>query len=492
MARFLFRDSIAMSVALILIMLSVFHSYLLFHLGAEFFSILISFSIFIFGWNTKRHFENNYLLVIAVAYLFIAFFDMLHTLTYQEMGIFDADPNLSIEVWIATRFLESLTFLAAYFLLDKRLNPNTLFYTYLAIAVALFAVIAGGAFPDCYVLGEGLTTFKIASEYVIALILFISGLLLYRDDSMPRRVKGLIITSIGLTIASEFSFTLYHDMFGIFNIVGHMLKIVSFYLLYKAILEVGLTNPMELLTHQLKKSQLENLHKQELLIRQSRLVGAGEALSNAAHQWRQPLSAVGEMIQEIEDSYRYGELSEAYLTKLVTQSMEQLQNLSTTIDRFSTFFSSSERAEHFDARHSIETVLAILGARIDALAITTALDVRCECFIHGVQKEFAQAIFHILNNAIDVLEERDNRDKEIRIRIEENPGRTARIVIEDNAGGIDPAVREKIFEPYSTTKHRGSGVGLGLYIAKSIIEEKMEGQLSLDEGDRGARFTIAL
>ena len=279
---------------------------------------------------------------------------MVHTLTYQEMGIFEVNPNFAIETWIAGRFIESFTFLIAYFLINKKVSPPVILISYFVISLAILGTIVSGYFPDCYVLGEGLTPFKKMSEYLIALILLISTILLYRQVDIPDRIKKLVIASMLITVLSELSFTLYHDMFGVFNIIGHILKIISFYLLYKAILEEGLTNPMELLNLKLLKSQEENLKKQELLIQQSRLTGAGEALNNIAHQWRQPLNALGLMIQDLEDAYSHGDFNEAYLQEMVENSMKSINALSETINRFTVFFSPSQSQRDFNVAATIE------------------------------------------------------------------------------------------------------------------------------------------
>src|SRR3954471_12412065 len=64
------------------------NNYLLFHSLAELFSIIIACGIFILAWNTRAFIRNNYLLFIGIAYLFVAFFDTLHTLAYHGMGVF--------------------------------------------------------------------------------------------------------------------------------------------------------------------------------------------------------------------------------------------------------------------------------------------------------------------------------------------------------------------------------------------------------------------
>jgi hypothetical protein len=80
-------------------------NYLLFHSLAEIFSIVVACSIFMIVWNSRRFIENSYFILIGIAYLFVGFMDLLHTLAYTGMGVFaESDTNLPTQLWIATPF----------------------------------------------------------------------------------------------------------------------------------------------------------------------------------------------------------------------------------------------------------------------------------------------------------------------------------------------------------------------------------------------------
>jgi len=84
-------------------------SYVLFHSMAELFSIVIAAGIFVIAWNTRKFMPNAYLLFIGIAYLYIAFIDLVHTLVYKGMGVFPgADANLPTQLWIAGRHMEAV------------------------------------------------------------------------------------------------------------------------------------------------------------------------------------------------------------------------------------------------------------------------------------------------------------------------------------------------------------------------------------------------
>ncbi len=233
------------------------HNYLLFHVMIEGFSIVVASSLFMLAWSARHRLDNDYLLLLGVAYLFIGGIDFLHTLTYKGMGVFPGScTNLATELWIAARYVEALTLLVAPLALRMRLRPSLTFVLYAAVSVLLVTAIFGGFFPDCFVEGQGLTPFKVASEYVIAVCLAAAAIFLYvRRASFDKTVLRLLIASIILTIGSEMSFTLYDGPYGAFNMLGHLLKLASFYLIYRAIIVTSLTRPYDLLYRRLHESE---------------------------------------------------------------------------------------------------------------------------------------------------------------------------------------------------------------------------------------------
>jgi PAS domain S-box-containing protein len=233
-------------------------NYLLFHSFAEVFSIVIAFAIFAIAWNSRRLIDNNYLLFIGIAYLFVGGLDFVHTLAYKGMGVFsEHGTNLATQLWISARYLESLSLLAAALLIHRKLRTNMAFLAYcLVVGLVLASIFYWKVFPAAFIEGTGLTTFKVISEYVISGILAGAIWLLFRHrNEFSTGVFRLVVASIAITIVSEMAFTLYTDAYGIANMIGHLLKIVSFYLIYKALIETGLRNPYDLLFRDLKQSE---------------------------------------------------------------------------------------------------------------------------------------------------------------------------------------------------------------------------------------------
>ncbi|HOV86104.1 MAG TPA: MASE3 domain-containing protein [Syntrophobacteraceae bacterium] len=232
--------------------------YLLFHSLVELFSIVIAFGMFARAWNSRRFFDNNCLLFLGIAYPFVGALDLVHTLAYKGMGVFPrTDTNLPTQRWVAARFTESVSLLPAPLFFRRKIDVSPLLMGHtLACSLLLPGILHWEVFPACFAEGSGLTVFKKASEYGICLIFPASVFLGARHrDRFDEGVFRLVVWSIGLTIASEPAFTFYIHVHGFSNWVGHILKIASFSLLYKAVIETGLARPYDLLFRELKKSE---------------------------------------------------------------------------------------------------------------------------------------------------------------------------------------------------------------------------------------------
>ena len=243
---------------IILYVLSTYN-YLLFHSIAEVFSILVAFVIFVITWNSRKIVSNSYLVLIGTAYLFVGIIDLIHTLAYKGMGIFGQNGgNLATQLWIVSRYIESFSLLLAPLFFKKKLKFELVFLLYFTVTLfLLLSIFYWRNFPFCYIEGIGLTAFKKISEYVIALVLFMAMVHLWKKrEELDNNVFKLIVFSIAVTILSEFFFTFYLSVYGIFNLIGHFMKILSFYLIYKAIVVTGIVKPFDLLFRDLKQSEV--------------------------------------------------------------------------------------------------------------------------------------------------------------------------------------------------------------------------------------------
>jgi len=250
------RKVIMVAIAGIFVLLGLhstsFYNYLLFHSLAEIFSIIVACGIFILAWNSRRFLDNNYLFFIGIAYLFIGALDLLHMLGYKGMTVFPGyGTNLPTQLWIGARYMESFSLLVAPLFFRRKLQMNLVFIGYFLIfSFIIGSIFYWDIFPACFVEGVGLTPFKKVSEYIISFVLLGSiALLLQKREEFSGGILRLLITSVIVTIASELAFTFYIHAYGFSNLVGHYLKIISFYLIYKAIIESGLIKPYPKFMH---------------------------------------------------------------------------------------------------------------------------------------------------------------------------------------------------------------------------------------------------
>lgn len=240
------------------------HSYILFHSLVEVSTSVVAFGIFVIAWASRRYVSNNFLLIIGVGYFFVGGFDLLHMLSYQGMGVFDVhDPNVATQLWIAARYLEAASFIAAFFFFSDKRQPKiqeNMIKVLLSFAVVFFAVLASifywRNFPVAYRVGAGLTEFKKTSEYLISFLFLGSiALLHWKRKLFDREIAGLLFLALVMKIVSELLFTEYVGVFDFSNMLGHLFKFISFILLYKAVLEGGLMKPYRFMFMDLKRSE---------------------------------------------------------------------------------------------------------------------------------------------------------------------------------------------------------------------------------------------
>lgn len=453
------------------------HNYLLFHSVVEVASVVVAGSIFVIAWNARRYHADSFFLVLGTAYLFIGGLDLLHALAYKGMGVFPGHgSNLATQLWIAARYLESASLLAASLIVGRRVRASSVILAYLiVIIVILTAIFPLGAFPDCFIEGVGLTRFKVASEYIIAFILLASLLTLHRRmDVFEPKVVRLLNASIIVTVASEMSFTLYSDVYGILNMLGHYLKIVSFALIYEAIVVTGIRRPYAILFRELRLAQ-------DRLLRKERLSTFGKIAGSVAHDIRNPLGAVSN--------------SAFYLERRIGNKDEKVDKHLTLIRR------EVERANRIIGElldFTRERKLSLTECDINALITTLVSDLPIPENIN-VKKRLAnarpaipvdpdhvrRALENLVTNALQAMS--DGGTLTITTTVEED---MVAIILTDTGHGIDKEEKKAIFEPLYTT--RAKGIGLGLSIVKDIVDAH-SGTIGVEstEGE-GAAFTVRL
>ncbi|MHB8136151.1 MAG: MASE3 domain-containing protein [Anaerolineaceae bacterium] len=259
--RFISKYRLLMAVS-VLILVALYFIYkvnfLLFHNLAEIFSILVAGAIFMFFWNARRYLNNGYYLFIGIAFAFVAVIDLLHTLAYAGMGVIPgSDTNLGAQLWILGRYVEAGSFLIAPFLLQRRVKIKLVAVGFLIlVSFGLLSIFLWKTFPITFVDGVGLTPFKIFSEILISVLFCLAALIHYQKrKNFDKNELLLLIAALGAGVVSELFFTSYMNAYSANGFIGHLFKILSFYLIYRAFIAVSLVKPYNLLFRDLKQTE---------------------------------------------------------------------------------------------------------------------------------------------------------------------------------------------------------------------------------------------
>jgi signal transduction histidine kinase len=250
-------------------------------------------------------------------------------------------------------------------------------------------------------------------------------------------------------------------------------------------LEVFNQEMQELVALEVKK----NLEKQHMLELQTRHAQMGEMIAMITHQWKQPLSVIQTLGTLLKIKYASGKLTQKLFTEKIDNLLSQATHLNQTVNDFQHFFTPSKKKVTFDMKETMTSVLELIEMEYALQNIKIILEEESPVSVSGYENEYKQVILSILQNAKDAFLLNTQKDKEISIRIAKQDNFSL-VTIEDNAGGIPPKIIESIFAQYVSTKEEGSG--LGLYIAKSVIENNMQGKLWVENTKSGACFYIQL
>ncbi|MBJ6726833.1 sensor histidine kinase [Geomesophilobacter sediminis] len=253
--------------------------------------------------------------------------------------------------------------------------------------------------------------------------------------------------------------------------------------------ELALRQAHDELEQRVADRTAELREKDRLLLVQSRQAAMGEMIGNIAHQWRQPLNSLGITIQQLLLCYDFGNFDRAFLERNVNTSMDLIQHMSATIDDFRNYFKADKERTEFKLSDAVAKTLSLVGESFRHQGIGVEVREQGDPVVSGFANEYAQVLLNILNNARDAFGERQTREPKITISIRAEGSRSV-VTISDNAGGISEEIIDKIFDPYFSTKGPQYGTGVGLFMAKGIIENNMGGTLTARNSGDGAEFRI--
>lgn len=229
----------------------------------------------------------------------------------------------------------------------------------------------------------------------------------------------------------------------------------------------------------------------EIMCHQSRLAAMGEMIDSIAHQWRQPLNGLGIIVQGLRHFSNLQTINKELLFEIETEIMEKVTYMTQTIDDFSNFFRISKNKESFNLLKNINDAIRLIDAQLKINNVKTKIDIKDNTSLEiiGFPNEFRQVIMNLVHNAMMAILSVEKNDGLIKLDIYNNKNTTI-ISIKDNGSGIKKEHMDKIFDPYFTTREKGSGIGL--YMSKMIIEHHMKGSLSAKNHENGTEFIITL
>lgn len=241
-----------------------------------------------------------------------------------------------------------------------------------------------------------------------------------------------------------------------------------------------------LLSRRIEEETARAVERERLLLRQANCATMGEMTGIIAHQWRQPLSSLSLILQNMRLDNHDGLLDEPALDAYLDRAQRTIDLMAATIDDFRLFFTQNLPPQRFDLLGTVRKCAELMDASLKAHGIV--LDIGGDAvFVHGRENECLHVLVNLVANAKEALVARRGGGGRIQVGVGRD-GDEAWLCLCDNAGGIAPEVIERIFDPYFSTKQGGSGIGL--YLARTIVEQHMRGRISAENWQQGTRFHL--
>jgi len=234
--------------------------------------------------------------------------------------------------------------------------------------------------------------------------------------------------------------------------------------------------------------------QEAMLVQQNKLAAMGEMLGHIAHQWRQPLNVLNLTTFDLKFKHTMGSLSdEKLLAGLDTINLISEQ-MNTTVNDFMNFYKPNKEKRVFSLYASVLYATTIAEVQLKNAGISLAIHIDTSLTIYGLANELQQVILNLITNAKDAFSDKEIVPKQICLVAWKEEEHVC-LCVEDNAGGIEEALLERIFEPYFTTKGKMQGSGIGLYICSMIMKESFGGRIRVEnitheQSTIGARFIL--
>lgn len=454
----------------ILLLIASF-DFVIFHTLAELFAISVALVMFALAWHTRDFTSNHFLLFLACGYFWVGVLDLAHTLSYRGLELLPGSgANLSSQFWIVTRFYEASLLFLAPLLAGRRLASEWLFGVNALAAVTLAALVLGDLLPETYRDGSGLTEFKVYAEYAIIALLGGAVVALLRQRGLIGRDQvTMMIASIVLTAAAEVSFTVYLDPHGLANLVGHVFKLFSFWVIFQAVVASNLRKPYVDLQEAVAAARLSR----QAAERASR--AKSDFLSMMSHDLRTPLNAIvgfSEMMR-LQALGPLGNPRYVEYTEAIRKSGAQLVSLINDVLDVSRIESGSYALD--EEPIAIRELLSEVYVGLDCDAPLGRNSIRLDipdgapCVL-AERRALTQIVTNLISNATKFS------DPGSEIVVSWGPAGEGRwaLGVHDRGCGIPADRIGRVTEPFVQgnphLSRRHGGIGLGLHIVRLLTE----------------------
>jgi signal transduction histidine kinase len=233
------------------------------------------------------------------------------------------------------------------------------------------------------------------------------------------------------------------------------------------------------------------LAQQQFLVSASKMAALGEMAGGVAHEINTPLAAIRNLSEQISEVAVEEPLNKGLLTEMTADLITASDRIARIVRSLRSFSrdGSGDPRRAVDAKQLIEETLGFCGEQFKSRGIRLIVDCAEDglCFM-GRPAEISQVLLNLLNNAQDAVA--GLRDPWVKISARAE-GRWIEIRVADSGHGIPPDARQKLFQPFFTTKELGKGTGLGLSVSLGIVQEH-SGSLRLDQDAANTCFVIEL
>lgn len=263
-------------IALFTVYISDIYSLLQFHFFAVLFQAVISFCVFVLAWNSRTHVDNSFLCFLGTAFLFVGLINIGQLLTVTAVQTLDETikthslsplslmtpddermTNYAAQLWILAQYFECLSFAFSFYFIRRKINFLNYFSVFTLISVLLIlCIFKWHYFPVGFDKTHGFTTFKNGSHLVTAAVfLGAIGCLWTQRQHLSKHLFQLLAAALTLSALAEFGFSLNLTHYDVSRPAAHLLKCIAFYLIYKAFITTGFSDPIALLFRNLKQSE---------------------------------------------------------------------------------------------------------------------------------------------------------------------------------------------------------------------------------------------